>query len=40
MCKRCEQLEYVIEELKKEIEELKAENNRLRAIIKETGGHR
>jgi prefoldin subunit 5 len=40
MCKRCEQLEYVIEELKKEIEDLKTENNRLRAIIKETGGKR
>jgi cell division protein FtsB len=40
MCQQCKQLEYVIEELKKEIEDLKAENNRLRLIIKETGGKR
>lgn len=40
MCKRREEIDFIIEELKKEIEDLKVENNRLRAIIKEIGGRR
>lgn len=40
MCQRCEQLEFIIEELKKDMETLKAENKRLRAIINESGGNR
>ncbi len=40
MCQRCNQLEYVIDELKKEVEALKAENKKLKTIIKESGGPR
>lgn len=40
MCQRCEQLEYVIEELKSRIEALKMENNKLKVIIKEIGGYK
>lgn len=40
MCQRCEQLEFIIEELKKDIEDLKIENSRLRTLIKESGGNK